>query len=44
MDEAMFDEGYDSDGEMGSFFDQVLMEGALTIEEDTSEVVSQVCL
>ena len=34
MDEAMFDEGYDSDGEMGPFFDQVMAEGALVSEEE----------
>ena len=37
----MFDEGYDSDGEMGSFFDQVLMEGALIIEEE--EIIGEEC-
>ena len=37
MNEDMFEEGYDSDGEIGPFFYQVMIEGALvSAEEDIS--------
>ena len=41
MNEAMFNKGYDSDGEMGPFFDQVPTEGALIIEEE--EIIGEEC-
>ena len=35
MDESMFEKGYDSDGERGPFFDQVLSEGELVCPEES---------
>ena len=34
MNEDMFEEGYDSDGEIGPFFDQVMIEDALVSAEE----------